>query len=69
MNSPVLAVSSWPFASPVAEGERIACRAGAQRRREVRGSTLVLASLNPYPTLSALHPSRDPREANVALII
>jgi hypothetical protein len=27
------------FASPLEQGERIACRAGAQRRREVRGST------------------------------
>jgi hypothetical protein len=59
MNSHVLAVSSWPFSSPLGEEERT----------KVRGSTLVPASLNPHPTLSALHPGRDPREANVALII
>jgi len=59
MNSHVLAVSSWLFASPLGEGERI----------EVRGSTTKIRSENPHPTLSALHPGRDPREANVALII
>ena len=59
MNSHVLAVSNSLFASPLGEGERI----------KVRGSTLVLISLNPHPTLSTLHPGRDPREANVALII
>jgi hypothetical protein len=42
MNSHVLAMSSWLFASPLAEGERI----------KVRVSTLVLTSLNPHPTLS-----------------
>jgi len=52
MNSHVLAVSSWLFASPLGEGERI----------EVRGSTLVLTSLNPHPTLSL-----ERGEANIAL--
>jgi hypothetical protein len=51
MSSHVLVLSSWLFASPLNEGERI----------EVRGSTLILTSLNPHPTLSALHPGRDPR--------
>jgi hypothetical protein len=54
MNSHVLAVSSWLFASPLAEGERT----------EVRGSRLVLASLNHHPNLSL-----EKGEANVALII
>jgi len=54
MNSHVLAVSSRLFASPLGEGEKT----------EVRGSTLVLASLNPHPTLSL-----EKGEANVALII
>jgi len=59
MNSHVLAVSSWLFASP--PGSR---PGGALERTEVRGSTLVLASLNPPPTLSL-----EKGEANVALII
>jgi len=54
MNSHVLAVSSWLFAFPLNEGERA----------EVRGSTLVPASLNPHPTLSL-----EKGEANVAQII
>ena len=29
----------------------------------MRGSTLVLTSLNPHPTLSTLRPGRDPRES------
>jgi hypothetical protein len=52
-------VTIWRSASPLAEGERI----------EVRGSTTKIRSENPHPTLSAFHPGRDPREANVALII
>ncbi|MEY2601885.1 MAG: hypothetical protein QOJ36_1204 [Verrucomicrobiota bacterium] len=50
MSSHVFAVSSWLFASPLYEGERI----------QVRGSTLVLTSLNPHPTLSL-----EKGEANV----
>lgn len=53
-------VTIWRSASPLAQGERT----------EVRGSFLLtIKSPNPHPTLSALHPGRDPREANVALII
>ena len=72
MNSHMVGVTTWLFASPLAEGERT----------EVRGSTLVLASLNPHPTLTQTHsfaltgagasvsPSgREKGEANVALII
>ena len=59
MNSHLLAVSSWLFAAP--PGSR---PGGALERTEVRGSTLVLASLNPPPTLSL-----EKGEANVALII
>jgi hypothetical protein len=70
MNSHVVGVTTWLFASPVGEGERI----------KVRGSTLVLASPNPHPTLSQTHsfaltgagasvsPSgREKGEANIAL--
>jgi hypothetical protein len=42
MSSHVLSVAGVLSASSLAEGERT----------EVRGSTLVLASLNPHPTLS-----------------
>jgi hypothetical protein len=76
MNSHVLAVSSWLFAS--SPGSR---PGGALERIKVRGSTLVLTSLNPHPTLSQTHsfaltgagasvsPSgREKGEANVALI-
>jgi hypothetical protein len=59
MNSHVLAVGSGLSASPLAEGERI----------EVRGSTTGSEVTNPHPTLSTLHPGRDPREAHVALIV
>jgi len=52
----VLVVSSWLFASPLSEGERI----------EVRGSLILIIKVaNPHPTLSALHPGRDPREAEL----
>ena len=64
MSSHVLSVTGVLSASP--PGSR---PGGALERIEVRGSTLVLASLNSHPTLSTLHPGRDPREANVALII
>jgi hypothetical protein len=52
MSSHVFAVSRWLFASPLGERERT----------EVRGSTLVLTSLNPHPTLSL-----ERGEANIAL--
>jgi hypothetical protein len=52
MNSHVVRVTIWRFASPLAKGERI----------EVRGSTLVLTSLNPHPALSL-----GKGEANVAI--
>jgi hypothetical protein len=52
MSSHMVAVTTWLFASPLGEGERI----------EVRGSTLVLTSLNPHPTLSL-----ERGEANIAL--
>jgi len=55
----VLSVTGVLSASP--PGSR---PGGALERIEVRGSTLVLASLNPHPTLSL-----DRGEANVALII
>jgi len=77
MNSHVLAVSSWLFASPT--GSR---PGGALETTEVRGSTTKVRSENPHPTLSQTHsfaltgagasvsPSgREKREANVALII
>jgi hypothetical protein len=54
MNSHMVRVTIWRSASPLAEGERI----------EVRGSTLVLTSLNPHPTLSL-----EKGEANVPVII
>jgi hypothetical protein len=70
MNSHLLAVSSWLFASHLGEGERT----------EVRGSTTKIRSENPHPTLSQTHsfaltgagasvsPSgREKGEANVAL--
>jgi len=59
MSSHVLSVTGVLSASP--PGSR---PGGALERIEVRGSTLVLASLNPHPTLSL-----DKGEANVALII
>ena len=59
MNSHVVRVTIWRSASP--PGSR---PGGALERTEVRGSTLVLASLNPPPTLSL-----EKGEANVALII
>jgi hypothetical protein len=59
MSSHVLSVSGFLSASPLAKGERI----------EVRGSTVVLTSLNPHPTLSALRPVAIPGEANVVRII
>jgi hypothetical protein len=51
MNSHMVGVTTWLFASPLG-GERI----------KVRGSTLVLTSLNPHPTLSL-----EKGEANIAL--
>jgi hypothetical protein len=39
-------------ASPLGEGERIACHAVAKRRREVRGLMGSSESDNPHPTLS-----------------
>ena len=57
MNSHALAVSSWFFASPLGKGERT----------KVRGSAMVITSLSPQPTLSALHPVAIPGEANIAL--
>jgi len=76
MNSHVLAVSSWLFASP--PGSR---PGGALERTEVRGSfMLTIKSPNPHPTLSQTHsfaltgadasvsPSgREKGEANIAL--
>jgi phosphatidylserine decarboxylase len=44
--------ASAKSASPLREGERIACRAVAQRRREVRGFTTHSQQQNPHPTLS-----------------
>jgi fatty acid-binding protein DegV len=54
MNSHMARVTIWRSASPLAEGGRI----------EVRGSTLVLTSLNPHPALSL-----EKGEANVAVFI
>ena len=54
MSSHVLSVTGLFSASLLSEGERI----------EVRGSTAVLTSLNPHPTLSL-----EKGEANVARII
>jgi hypothetical protein len=56
MSSHVLSVTGFLPASPLAKGERI----------EVRGSLILIIKLaNPHPTLSALHPGRDPREADL----
>src|SRR5207248_11333832 len=44
--------ASAEFASRHREGERIACRAVAQRRREVRGFITSSQEQNPYPVLS-----------------
>jgi hypothetical protein len=54
MSSHVLSVTGPLSASPLSQGERI----------EVRGSTVVLTSLNPHPTLSL-----EKGEANVVRII
>jgi len=52
MSSHVLSVTGFLPASPLAKGERI----------EVRGPLILIIKLaNPHPTLSALHPGRDPR--------
>jgi hypothetical protein len=52
----MLSVTGFLSASPLAKGERI----------EVRGSTLVLTSPNPHPTLSALRPVAIPGEATIS---
>ena len=44
--------ASAEFASPHRERERIACRAVAERRREVRGFITFSQEQNPYPALS-----------------
>jgi phosphatidylserine decarboxylase len=44
--------ASAKSASPLCKGERTACRAVAQRRREVRGFTTHSQQQNPHPTLS-----------------
>jgi hypothetical protein len=59
MNSHMVGVTTCLFASP--PGSR---PGGALERIEVRGSTLVLTSLNPHPSLSL-----EKGEANVAVII
>jgi hypothetical protein len=77
MSSHVLSSTHLLCASP--PGSR---PGGALERIKVRGSTLVLTSLNPHPTLSQTHsfaltgagasvsPSgREKGEANVAVII
>jgi len=57
MNSHMVGVTAWFFASPLGEGEWI----------KVRGSAMVITSLNPHPTLSALRPVAIPGDANIAL--
>jgi hypothetical protein len=60
MSSHVPNVSGFLSASLLGKGERI----------EVRGFLILIINVaNPHPTLSALHPGRDPREATVAQII
>jgi len=59
MSSHVLSITGFLPASPLGKGERF----------EVRGSTVVLTSLNPHLTLSALRPVAIPGEADVARII
>jgi hypothetical protein len=53
----MVGVTAWFFASPLVEGEWI----------KVRGSAMVITSLNPHPTLSALRPVAIPGDANIAL--
>jgi len=56
MSSHVLSVTGVLPASPLAKGQRI----------EVRGSLILIIKVaNPHPTLSALHPGGDPREATL----
>jgi len=61
MSSHALSVTGFLPASP--PGSR---PGGALERIEVRGSLiLIIKAANPHPTLSALHPGRDPREATL----
>jgi hypothetical protein len=71
MSSHVLSITGFlpvspPGSRPGGALERLACRAVAPRRREARGFPVVLTSLNPHPTLSALRPVAIPGEANIS---
>jgi hypothetical protein len=71
MSSHVLFITGFLPASPPGSRpggalERIACRAVAPSRREVRGSLIFIIKLaNPHPTLSALRPVAIPVEADL----